>query len=804
MAMEIALFVPRSGSPAWEAQINFARAAANDLGIHLQVYNADNQSHVMLHQVREASQRGVNGILFMNYEHIGEKILAITERYNIPSILYNTGFMPNDLLPRTRYRTWIGSVTPDDKKAGALLAEQLLIVANQKQINKINMLVINGNLKEVSAQQRNQGLHQFIKHHPKIEIIAEVETGISWSRSEAKQQFKKYYRQYPEINTVWAASDELALGIRDAMAELTLPMDSVILGGIDWLPEALRTIEDHAPYVSVGGHFTEAAWGLILLKDYLDGNDFIGESTQFHSQVLAINQQNIKMFQNFIHDNWQRIDYKALSKGHTNGKLYNFNTRYLLDKYYENSSSLQLTQEEKEWLKANQNLKLAIDIDWPPFEFLNSENEYQGIGADYIGLIAEHLGVEVIPSKSMNWLEVVEATKRRELDIYAALTATPNRKEYLTFTRPYLSFPMMIITNQSIPYVADIDALNGKEVSVVQGYASHELLLNNHPEIKLYEAKNVFDALKVVSSGRVSAYIGDIATANYVITREGFTNLKVSGVSPYRFDLSMAVRSDWPILHSILQKSLDSLSEQEKKAIYSRWVTLRYEHGVDYSLVWKIIASALLILLILIYWTRKLSSLNRKLNYEVAERKLVEQQLLQEKNKVEQLAITDPLTGLFNRRHYNKVFQLEINRAQRDQEWFSFVIMDIDHFKEYNDSYGHHNGDELLVTLAATLKENCHRASDFCFRLGGEEFGIIFSGLPPKEAALFVEKLRRAIEELQLEHKCSQTHSILTASFGLVTVKEAPYKQEQLYEAADVALYQAKESGRNQVKTIVI
>ncbi|CAH0537243.1 diguanylate cyclase [Vibrio marisflavi] len=740
----------------------------------------------------------------MNYEQIGEQILAITERYKVPSILYNSVFTSRDLIPRTKYQYWVGSVTPDDEEAGVHLAEQLLLKAKKRKLEQINMLVINGNMKEISAQQRNQGLHQFIKHNPNISIVAETEAGVNWSRSESKHQFMEYYRKHPEINMVWAASDNLGLGVKDAIEELSLPKDTILVGSIDWQPEALQTIKKQPNYISVGGHFTEAAWGIVLLKDYLQGNDFVSESTQFHTQMYPITHQNIKMFQSFTDDNWQRIDFNELSKERNSEQLYNFSIKYLLDTHYQNTKALKLTEEELQWLKQHDTFRLAIDIDWPPFEFVNELGVYQGMSADYIKLVAERLGVELRPSINMSWSEVVEAAKRRELDMYPALAITPERKSYLKFTRPYLSFPMMIITNQDIPFIGDIDALNDAEVAIVKGYASHEMLRENHPRIKLFEAKTVSEALEAVSSGKVKAYVGNIATANYVIRRDGFTHLKISGATPYHFDLSMAVRSDWPILHTILQKALDSLSENEKNIIYSRWVTLRYDHGFDYSLVWKVIAISIVLLVFLSYWTKKLSNLNLKLNSEIAERKVIEEQLRQEKKKIEKLSITDPLTGLYNRRHYNKVLPDEIRRAQRSNDWLSFVILDVDSFKQYNDNYGHHNGDSQLIDIAKTLKSHCHRASDYCFRLGGEEFGIIFSSLSPEEAAAFVERLRAAIEHLQIEHKHSCVASVVTASFGLVTTNASNYEIEQLYEAADTALYKAKNSGRNRVEASVL
>ncbi len=798
MGTEIALFAPRTESPAWQTQIRFAQATATDLGIKLLVYDAENDPKTMLNQITQACKRSVDGILFMNYEEIGEKILSISEKCQIPSVLYNTGFKSNQFLPRSKYKYWIGEVIPNDNKAGALLAEQLLQKSNGK-IDKINMLVLNGNLKELSAQKRNEGLYQFIRHNPRVTVVAEGKTNVTWSREEAKNQFIWFYQRYPQINMVWAASDTLALGAKDAIEELGLDKNSFYVGGIDWLPEALLEIESGAPYVSIGGHFTDAGWATLLLNDYLNGYDFDAESTQFNSPVYSIDNRNIPLFQSFINDNWQRLDFKSLSKLDNNSNLYNFSITHLLNTYYKNTKALKLTKAELEWLKQHPRIRLANDSDWPPFEFVDSTGEYLGIAADYIKLMSQRLAVDIVPSTGMSWSEVVEASKQRALDVYPAIALTAERQKYLDFTEPYISFPLMIITNQEIPYVPDISALNSMSVAAVKNYRSYELVEQNHPGIELYPAESVSDALEAVSSGKVDAYIGNIATANYIMSREGYTNLKVSGVTPYRIDIRMAVRNDWPILKNILQKSLDTLSDEEKQTIYSRWVTVRYQHDVDYSLLWKVAIIFIIAIVALTYWMRKLSRLNIQLNKEISERMEVEKQLVQEKNKIEQLSITDPLTGLYNRRYYNQKVPKEILRAQTTQTWLSFVIMDVDDFKQYNDNYGHLNGDKQLVKFAKSLLEQCYQTSSYCFRLGGEEFGVLLYGYTPDEAFEQVEAIRSGIEALQLEHNYSRAANVITASFGLVTTNKASYTLEQLYETADAALYEAKEGGRNQI-----
>ena len=207
----------------------------------------------------------------------------------------------------------------------------------------------------------------------------------------------------------------------------------------------------------------------------------------------------------------------------------------------------------------------------------------------------------------------------------------------------------------------------------------------------------------------------------------------------------------------------------------------------------------------------KLNVLNKTLEQKVTERT---QQLLEKQNDleqlnlkleqqltiIEQLSITDELTKLYNRRHFNTVFPKEIQRAARKKNTISFLVFDIDYFKQYNDNYGHQKGDEVLRTIGQVLKKYCQRASDIALRLGGEEFGIIFSDLNHEEALMFAEEIRFAIEDAQIEHHFSGAARYITASFGLVTLLANPkVTMDYFYKQADEALYQAKNSGRNRV-----
>jgi len=169
------------------------------------------------------------------------------------------------------------------------------------------------------------------------------------------------------------------------------------------------------------------------------------------------------------------------------------------------------------------------------------------------------------------------------------------------------------------------------------------------------------------------------------------------------------------------------------------------------------------------------------------------------KKYIEQLSITDELTHLYNRRFFNTKILEEMNRAKREKNYLSLLIIDVDYFKQYNDTYGHQQGDIILEKVASVLKNRTNRASDFAFRLGGEEFAIITT-LEKEKAIEFAEVIRNDIEELKIEHKSSTISKHLTISIGLVSKYAIDIENsDKLYKEADDNLYIAKKQGRNSI-----
>jgi two-component system chemotaxis family response regulator WspR len=166
--------------------------------------------------------------------------------------------------------------------------------------------------------------------------------------------------------------------------------------------------------------------------------------------------------------------------------------------------------------------------------------------------------------------------------------------------------------------------------------------------------------------------------------------------------------------------------------------------------------------------------------------------------ELKRISSTDGLTGLYNRRHFDKTLENEWKRAHRDQQPLSLVMLDVDHFKQFNDNYGHQAGDDCLVQVAAALQTSLLRPADTAARYGGEEFIAILPNTPGEGAFVLAEKMRQAIIALNIPHARSSVANHVTVSLGAATtIPTDGAGMEALIKAADTGLYEAKETGRN-------
>ncbi len=292
------------------------------------------------------------------------------------------------------------------------------------------------------------------------------------------------------------------------------------------------------------------------------------------------------------------------------------------------SAEISLSQGEKEWRGKNYTVRVRVAF-WPPYQ-IHDNGKLEGYSVDIITEIFNKYGIkyELISSDTLPWTEALESIKNREkIDILLTAKITEDRKKHMLFTDNYISSPWVIFT-KSDETVANITALEGKTVAVQKGYVVADLIQEKYPKIKLKLFSGghaTEDAVKAVATGEVDAFIGNLATGSYVIKELQLSNVKVAVSTPFgEHENAMAIRSDWPELVSLINKELRNLSAEEKSRMLDKYLSLRYEFGIDvYDVLKWILITSLIFGTIIFIVIRS----NRKLNAEIVKRKAVESKL---------------------------------------------------------------------------------------------------------------------------------------------------------------------------------
>lgn len=451
-------------------------------------------------------------------------------------------------------------------------------------------------------------------------------------------------------------------------------------------------------------------------------------------------------------------------------------------------NSLSLSVGERRHLEDLRELRLCVDPGWMPLGGIDPQGNYTGLGADYIALLEEQLPIPVRVLLTTSWLETLEKAQAGECDILSLVAPTTQGREYLNFTRPFLHLHIVVATRGEEIFIEDLRQMSGRRLGSTRGHATTEEFRRRYPSMDLVEVETVAEGVRKVQSGELYGFIGTVAAIGEAIRTQGLSDVKISGGVNITLDLGLGVRKDDPLLRDILDRAIVALGPNEGPRLYNRWVTVSYRPGVN---VWIVALSGLGAVLLLagfIWRNRYLAQLHREL--------LLAHQELEEKSlELKRLSITDPLTGLYNRLKIETSFAYERERQQRYSGALSIVLIDIDHFKKVNDTFGHHTGDRVLCGIADTLRQRM-RKSDIVGRWGGEEFMLILPETTLAEAAALAQDLRHEITQLDFSPVPPQS-----ASFGVASVHADDDSGAAVFQRADRALYRAKDGGRNMVVT---
>lgn len=441
--------------------------------------------------------------------------------------------------------------------------------------------------------------------------------------------------------------------------------------------------------------------------------------------------------------------------------------------------SLALSRDEIDYLNQLPHINMCIDPDWMPYDYIDEQGNYVGINADYHQLFARKIGKKINIVKTLNWAQSLEYVKTRKCDILSSAHITEERKQYLSFTRPFIRYPIVIATRQEQVFIQDIESVLQESFIIVKGYSTIEILKHKYPLINIIEVDSARTGLEMIAKGKAFGYIDTVATIGYQTQKYGLLNIKISGVTEQYYDMSVAVRNDRPQLLAIYDKAVASVSETEKLNILNKWISIKYEQPFDYSRIWEILAAIGVLFLLLAYRERVITHYNAKLK--------------DMNRELEHLSKIDSLTGIANRHLLNNTFNKEIARAQRYHSKLSIIMIDVDHFKSINDDFGHSTGDHILKTVAHLMTSTI-RANDMVGRWGGEEFLILCPETDLHGALQLAEGIRKKIA--QFDFGISRS---ITVSLGVAEYQDNQ-PLEKFVKRADDALYGAKNDGRNKVK----
>jgi len=241
---------------------------------------------------------------------------------------------------------------------------------------------------------------------------------------------------------------------------------------------------------------------------------------------------------------------------------------------YLDAKPVELTTDDKAWLQANPTILFSYDPEFVPFSYRDKNGEFRGLDADFLAAIGKKLGVEFLPKHYDSWTQAYRAAEAGEVLMLTSTAKTAERRDAFAFSRPYVDFPVAILTRKEEKSFNDMRLLEGRRVAGAKNYAATLALKRNYPEIILIEYESIAEALQAVASGQADAALTNLVNASYEIRRGGLTGLKVAGVAPITFYLRYAVRQGEPQLLRVLDAAVASLEEKELQAIIAPWVTL--------------------------------------------------------------------------------------------------------------------------------------------------------------------------------------------------------------------------------------
>jgi ABC-type sugar transport system substrate-binding protein len=323
--LRVAFLDPReeSTSAFWRRFVEIAEAAAASLGIELRVLKIGQWPAALperTHALVSGPERP-DYLVFSPHRGVGASVMLVAEEAKLPFFTVDSRLSDDEKLrygrPRERLRYWIGEMLPDNESAAQAelltLVEQARAAGILSAKGRIPLLALGGNRFDSAEVDREQGLSHALDKLSEVQLLQRVQT--NWQREASKRKTELLLSRYPGIRLIWTAGDSIALGALSAVQERarTLGHD-LLVGGIDWTPEAFRALLDGDLAVSVGGHFLAGAWVLVLLYDHHAGLDFAEERLEWRCEMRPAQRSDAARYRELVIGSFENMDFRYFSK----------------------------------------------------------------------------------------------------------------------------------------------------------------------------------------------------------------------------------------------------------------------------------------------------------------------------------------------------------------------------------------------------------------------------------------------------------------------------------------------------------
>ncbi len=271
------------------------------------------------------------------------------------------------------------------------------------------------------------------------------------------------------------------------------------------------------------------------------------------------------------------------------------------------SKNIILSPSEQFWLNEHKTVRFTGDPNWLPYEAFDKDGNYIGIVAEYLKLIENKLGITIEYVPTASWTESINLIESGQVDMISE-TSDSTLGQFLTFTRPYLNSPIVIVMRDDNVYVENISAIKKKKIAVIHEYGYVDNIRTQYPDINFIEVLTIQEGLTAVSTGKVDALVATLAQASYHIAEMGINNIRIVGETGFKTSLAFGFSQAYQPMVSLFNRTFNAISQTEKQHILDEWGKDKYAAVIDYNLILKIVIIFLVLVIWILYWNRKLAA----------------------------------------------------------------------------------------------------------------------------------------------------------------------------------------------------